>query len=561
MQQVAMAAGSETCHTQVATRTFYALLHSHSVIKKERRTMKSIKALGIVACVLCLGQVLIPPISAQPPAKVAATEPIVSISTGPLRGGLTADGVAVFKNIPFAQPPVGDLRWREPLPAKAWTEVRDATAFGPMCNQSGNKQLPHSEDCLQLNVWTPKWPITSPVPVMVWIHGGGNTAGSGVEPLFNGEVLARHGVVLVTVNYRLGIFGFFAHPELTEESPRHAAGNYGLADQIMALRWVRENIAKFGGNPADVTIFGESAGAGDVNVLIASPLAKGLFVRVIAQSGPVGTEPSLAESEKRGMELAAKLGFKGEGALAKLRAVPDTELMEKAGQGPGPGMGMGINVDGWVLPEPASKIYAEGREQKVALLIGNNSQEMQPRGAPGDIRQMISQRYGPLADRALALYGVDGATDPQPDPENGTVMLQFTTDNSFRCGAVQELIWHTAAGNPGYEYQFSRTVHGQEVQGAPHASEIPFIFGTLPVWQQMRKYDESDRQYAPQMQEYWTNFAKTGDPNGGKLVKWPKFDATSRAYMDFTDPGPVAKEGLRRQVCDLFMENQRRQAE
>jgi para-nitrobenzyl esterase len=527
--------------------------------------MKSIRVLVLLACIPGLGRVLITASFAQAPADSArSANPIVSVSTGQLRGGLTPDSVAVFKNIPFAQPPVGDLRWREPQPAKAWTGIRDATVFGPMCNQSGNKQLPHSEDCLQLNVWTPKWPMTSPVPVMVWIHGGGNTAGSGVEPLFNGEVLARRGVVLVTVNYRLGTFGFFAHPGLTKESPRRAAGNYGLADQIVALRWVRENIASFGGDPANVTIFGESAGAGDVNALIASSLSKGLFVRAIAQSGPIGAQPSLAESEKRGVDLAAKWGFAGEDALAKLRALSDQELMEKAAQGGpggGPGMGMGINVDGWVLTEPAQKTYAEGRQQKVALLIGNNSQEMQPRGTPGDIRQMISQRYGPLAERALAAYGLNGPSDPQPDPENGTVLLQFTTDNSFRCGTVQELIWHTAAGNTGYQYQFSRTVHGQEALGAPHASEIPFIFGTLPVWQNMRKYNESDQQYAPQMQQYWTNFAKSGDPNGAKLVKWPKFDATARAYMDFTDAGPVAKEGLRRQACDLFMENQKRQAQ
>ncbi len=520
--------------------------------------MKSIKVLGVLACILCWKQALIPPISAQAPAKAAGSDPAVSVATGQLRGSLTADGVAVFKNIPFAQPPVGNLRWHEPLPAKAWTGVRDATAFGPMCNQNDNKQLPHSEDCLQLNVWTPKWPAASRLPVMVWVHGGGNTAGSGVEALFNGEVLARHGVVVVNVNYRLGIFGFFAHPGLAKESPHHAAGNYGLADQIMALHWVRDNIAKFGGNPANVTIFGESAGASDVNALIASPLTKGLFVRVIAQSGPIGTQSSLADSEKRGVDFAAKLGFTGDDSLAKLRAVPDTELMEKVAQG---GPGLGINVDGWVLPEPGLKVYAEGSEQKVALLIGNNSQEMQPRGGPGDIRQMISQRYGPLADHALAAYGLSGADEPQPDAENGTVLLQFTTDNSFRCGTVQELIWHTAAGNPGYEYQFSRTVHGQEAKGAPHASEIPFIFGTLPVWQNMRKYNDSDQGYAPQMQAYWTNFAKTGDPNGGKLVKWPKFDGTSRAYMDFTDPGPVAKEGLRREACDVFMENQKRQAQ
>ena len=177
--------------------------------------MKSIRVLGTLACALWAGQTLIPAISAQAPAKAAGSDAVVSVATGQLRGILTADGVAVFKNIPFAQPPVGNLRWREPLPAKAKTGVRDATTFGPMCNQNDNKQLPHSEDCLQLNVWTPKWPAPSRAPVMVWVHGGGNTAGSGVEALFNGEVLARHGVVVVNVNYRLGIFGFFAHPGLT----------------------------------------------------------------------------------------------------------------------------------------------------------------------------------------------------------------------------------------------------------------------------------------------------------------------------------------------------------
>ena len=563
--------------------------------------MKSIKVLGILACVLCLGQALTRVSWAQAPAKSAQSSPAVTVGAGQLRGSRTAEGVAVFKNIPFAQPPVGDLRWREPLPAKSWTGVRDATAFGPMCNQNDNRQTPHSEDCLQLNVWTPTWPMKSRAPVMVWFHGGGNTAGSGVEPLFNGGVLASHGVILVTSNYRLGILGFFAHPDLTKESAHHSSGNYGLLDQIQALRWVQANIAKFGGNPANVTIFGESAGAGDVNALIASPLTKGLFVRVIAESGPVGTQTTLADAEKRDVDwAAATLGITGDQALAKLRAIPDTELMAKlappAGRGapgapgargvaapgaaaapaargagaPGmPGMGptgpvQGTVVDGWVLPEQPTKIYADGHEQKVALMIGNNSQEMQGgRGASSaaDLRPLISQRFGPLADRALAAYGLSGASDPQPDPEMGNVLTQWTTDSSFRCGTVQELAWHTGAANTGYEYQFSRTVHGQEAQGAAHASEIPFVFGTLPVWQNMRHYNDSDQQYSAMMQQYWLNFAKTGDPNGGKLVKWPKFDSTNRTYLDFTDAGPVAKEGLRRQVCDLFMENQKRQAQ
>ena len=310
--------------------------------------MNPVKELGKLACILCLGQALIAPGLAQAPAKIAESNPVVSISTGQLRGSLSAGGVASFKNIPFAQPPVGDLRWREPQPAKAWSGVRDATAFGPMCNQNDNKQLPHSEDCLQLNVWTPAWPVTSPAPVMVWVHGGGNVAGSGMEALFNGEVLARHGVVVVNINYRLGIFGFFAHPGLTRESPHHASGNYALLDQIQALHWVQENIAKFGGNPANVTLFGESAGASDVNTLIASSLAKGLFVRAIAQSGPVGAQISLAESEQRGVDLAARSGVSGTDALAKLRALTVSELMGKVVPG-GPGMGLGINVDGWVL--------------------------------------------------------------------------------------------------------------------------------------------------------------------------------------------------------------------
>jgi para-nitrobenzyl esterase len=265
----------------------------------------------------------------------------------------------------------------------------------------------------------------------------------------------------------------------------------------------KQAIATFGGNPANVTIFGESAGAGDVNSLIASPLTRGLFVRAIAQSGPISNQTSLADAERRDVEWAAKLGITGDQTLAKLRAIPDTELMGKLGQGGGPGgpgMGgsgpmMGIVVDGWVLPAQPTKIYADGRQQKVALMIGNNSQEfgagmMGGRGAtpPADIRQMIAQRYGPLADWALAVYGLKGESEPKSDPEDGTVMTQWSTDNSFRCGTVQELIWHTAAGNPGYEYQFSRTVHGQEAQGAAHASEIPFIFGTLPSCDDCRNF-------------------------------------------------------------------------
>ncbi len=458
--------------------------------------MTTNRMLGPLGFVFCLGYALI---SAQTPARNASappandaaaaangttgSAPVVAVSTGQLRGSLTAGGAAMFKNIPFAEPPVGALRWKEPQPAKAWTGVRDATAFGPMCNQTGNAQLPHSEDCLQLNVWTPSWPMNASVPVLVWIHGGGNTAGSGVEPLFHGEALAKRGLVYVTVNYRLGIFGFFAHPGLTQESAHRASGNYGIADQILALQWIQKNIARFGGNPANVTIFGESAGAGDVNTLIASPLTKGLFVRAIAQSGAIGGQQlSLADSEKRGVDLAAALGFTGSDSLAKLRALPDRELLATvappaAPRGGGAGAqaaapgrsatpalaaaaglsnGIGINVDGWILPDRSITIFSAGRQQKVPLIIGNNSQEMAPR-VTTDVREQIKERYGPLADRALKVYGVDGPTDPQPDPQNGTALQQFTVDNQFRCGTVRELVLHTNSGNVAYQYQFSRT--------------------------------------------------------------------------------------------------------
>ena len=220
------------------------------------------------------------------------------------KGTSLSAGGAVFKGIPFAAPPVGDLRWREPNPVKPWIGIRDATAFGSRCMQSGKNV---SEDCLYLNVWTPEWPAKSRRPVMLWIHGGGNFAGSSGEAIFDGAQFAQHGVVLVSANYRLGVFGFFAHPELTAESTHHASGNYGLMDQIAALKWVHENIAKFGGDPRNVTLFGESAGALDINVLMTSPLTKGLFARLIGESGPVVAPPSLAEGEKKGLSVAEGL--------------------------------------------------------------------------------------------------------------------------------------------------------------------------------------------------------------------------------------------------------------
>jgi para-nitrobenzyl esterase len=492
-------------------------------------------------------------------AHAVDSGPEVSVSGGMIRGSLAGYGGAVFKGIPFAQPPTGELRWREPMPARTWAGVRDATAFAAPCMQgSGNS----SEDCLYLNIWTPEWPAKSRKAVMVWFHGGGNFAGAATDPIFDGESLARHGVVLVTAQYRLGVFGFFAHPDLTRESPRHSSGNYGLLDQIEALRWVRDNIAKFGGDPGNVTIFGESAGSLDVNVLMTSPLTRGLFHRVIGQSGPVVAPPPLAEAEKKGEDLAIKLTAGDQPGLKGMRALSSAELQKATGQGLSfLGPMLGVVVDGWVFPESPMKVFTAGKEHRAALLLGSNARELQRPFFPmsGTLAQAITEQYGPLADRALALYSLNNGPEPQPDPLFGAVMAQWATDSQFRCGTVAELVWHTGAGNSGYQFQFARATPGREAAGAAHGSEVAYVFGNLGRAANSPKYDAIDQQVSAAMQTYWTNFARTGDPNGAGRPRWPKFDPAGRAYLEFTDAGPVVREGLRRQVCDLYTENLKRQ--
>jgi para-nitrobenzyl esterase len=315
-------------------------------------------------------------------ANAADPAPTVTVTGGRIRGSPLEQGGAVFKGIPFAEAPIGDLRWRPPRPVKPWSSVREALAFGPPCAQnSGGRLLENSqEDCLFLNVWTPEWPVKSRLPVMVWIHGGGNYAGTASSANFDGQSLARHGVVLVTANYRLTIFGFLAHPELTRESPHHASGNYGLLDQIAAFQWVHDNIARFGGDPANVTIFGQSAGAVDANVLMTSPLAKGLLQRVIAESGTVTRNPDAVSmsmtalgnlmpvksgpvtySDAPALAEAEQSGEKFGSSLKDLRATPAADLL-KATAAPRMSIGPanGVVVDGWVFPKPPAEVFATG---------------------------------------------------------------------------------------------------------------------------------------------------------------------------------------------------------
>jgi para-nitrobenzyl esterase len=495
-------------------------------------------------------------------SSTADSGPVVTVTGGKVRGAMLGSGGAVFKGIPYAQPPVAELRWREPLTVKSWTGAREATAFGPVCTQAPgivpNAAEISREDCLYLNVWTPEWPRRARKPVMVWIPGGGNVAGGSSQPQFDGEPLTRRGIILVTVNYRLGSFGFFAHPALTQESPHHASGNQGILDQIAALTWVRDNIAAFGGDPKNVTLFGESAGSLDVSVLMTSPLAKGLFARVIGESGPVflnGDPLTLRQAEQRGLEAAARWKVPSRASVQELRAVPPAVILaEQAAAMATPVPNLGVTVDGYVFLESPEQAFSTGRELRVPLLLGNNSNEQIPGTTPPrDLTGAIDSAYGPLAPAARALYG------ETRDPLYGTPAQQWATDTSFRCSAVAQLTWHAAAGNPSFEYEFAHFPRERGALGATHASELAHVFGTVKLnffgVGPPAKSTEVDTQVSDSMQRYWTNFAKTGDPNGANLPRWPKFDVSTRAYMQFTDAGPVPKEGLRRSFCNLFIEN------
>jgi para-nitrobenzyl esterase len=500
----------------------------------------------------------------------------VAVTGGSIQGSALERGGAVFKGVPFAQPPVESLRWREPQPVKPWTGVRAATTFGAPCaqNSGGGRMLEgSSEDCLFLNVWTSEWPPSSRKPVMVWIHGGGNYAGTAGSPNFDGEKLARHGVVLVSANYRLTAFGFFAHPELTRESAHHASGNYGLMDQIAALRWVKENIARFGGDPSNVTIFGQSAGAVDATVLMTSPLAAGLFHKVIAESGTVTRNPdagtlamtalgsvmsvkrgevtysdaaALVEAEKNGEELAHVLQAPATDSLHYLRTLPAADILKiTAAPQKSIGPANGIAVDGWVLPRAPAEVFATGGEHRVPLLAGNNSRERSPRTTEEELTRAIEAMYGPLAPRALALY-----RKPEPDPLYGDAAAQWVVDTMYRCPVVAELQWHVSAGNAAWEYQFDRAAPGREALGATHGAEVAYVFGMLDS-----KYSDADRGMSEVIQRYWTNFAKTGNPNGGGLPKWRGFREPVKPFLEFTSDGAVDAGGLREPFCGLYIGN------
>lgn len=496
----------------------------------------------------------------------------IRLDSGLVSGQLVGEvgDVRVYKGIPYAAPPVGENRWKPPQPVTPWEGVRAALEYGPSCPQHnvlerlyGAKLGPTSEDCLYLNVWTPAKRTDERLPVMVWIHGGGYTAGSGSSPYYEGANLARRGVVVVTFNYRLGIYGFFAHPLLSKESPHGVSGNYGLLDQIAALQWVKRNIAAFGGDPNRVTIFGESAGAGSVCYLMVSPLAKGLFHRAIAQSGSAfGQNRHLRESwygqepaERIGERAAERLGCdKASDPLAALRAKSSEELLAITGTGLGAGgagtFSFGPIVDGWVVPDDPGAIFEAGRQHPVPLIVGSNADEgtifllTSPVGDVAGFRTMIASTFGERAQDVLALYPAAEGGDAR------TLMNRFVTDSRFVAPARFFARMQSRVSR-AYLYHYTWVMpnpRGAQL-GAFHASEIPLVFGNREVTTLAE--EQWSKGPSAALMAYWIQFARTGDPNVKGFPSWPPYDPTSDRYMEFGAEIAVGAH-LRKEACDLF---------
>jgi para-nitrobenzyl esterase len=450
---------------------------------------------------------------------------------------------AAFKGIPFAAPPVGGRRWKPPQAVVPWPGVRKATKFGPRCMQGrifGDMVFRDepSEDCLYLNVWTPPTPPSRGLPVMVWIHGGGFVAGSASEPRQDGERLAEKGVIVVGINYRLGVFGFLAHPELTKESGHGASGNYGLLDQVAALQWVQRNIAAFGGDPASVTIFGESAGSFAVSALMASSLARGLFQRAIGESGAFFTvgdgtlaPKSLAASEEVGQQFAASMGAD---SLAALRARSADDVL-KASLGKRPWFGP--TIDGYMLHQNAYATFAAGNQSPVPLLAGWNADESRSaitlapeKPTVKTFSDDIRARFGDSAEAILEAYPAAS------DAEALESAASLASDMFMGYVTWKWIEMHLETGrSPIFRYSFdrvipiapdhtgkSRPVTAKDI-GARHAGEIEYVFGALASSPKV-PWEPVDHRLSDLMMSYWTNFARSGDPNGAGLPKWPRYD-------------------------------------
>jgi para-nitrobenzyl esterase len=495
-------------------------------------------------------------IASKVSAQLNTSTPQVKTVNGILEG-VNESGVISFKGVPFAAPPVGDYRWREPQPVKNWTGVRKADKFGPRAMQLpvfGDMNFRSdgmSEDCLYLNVWTPAKTGNEHLPVLVYFYGGGFIAGDGSEPRYDGESMARRGIVAITVNYRLGVFGFFAHPELTKESPHHASGNYGLLDQAAALLWVEKNIAAFGGDPKKITIAGESAGSFSVSAQMASPLSKNILAGAIGESGSLlNSNPtaSLQQAENSGSDFAKSIQ---KSSLAELRAMPAEELLKatsNAGYGRFP-----VCVDGYFFPKSSTEIFQAGQQAHVPLLVGWNSEEMNYHIVMGNDKptvdnftKAVQKLYGEQADQILQVY------KPSSDEDVEQVATDLASARFIGFSTWKWSYLHSkTGGKPVYRYKYARprpqmrsemgnataglaggvikdsnaakAPQMPPAKGAVHSAEIEYAMGNLPT---NRVYDWQPEDYkiSEIMQTFFANFIKTGNPNGLGVPNWPAIE-------------------------------------
>ena len=496
-------------------------------------------------------------------AWLQSPAPVVKVDSGELQG-VVADGVASFKGIPFAAPPVGELRWRPPQPAGKWTGMRQASEFGADCMQGrfgpppvatagAPAPRPPSEDCLYLNVWRPADQAARHLPVMVWIYGGGFTGGSSASPNTSGAAFARQGVVLVAMNYRVGRFGFFAFPALSRERLDETKGNYAYMDQIAALRWVKRNIAAFGGNPDNVTIFGFSAGGVSVHSMLASPLARGLFQKAIVESGGsrdsvLTARPMRADNvdpnypvsaETIGITFARSMGIDGtdQSALARLRSLSADEIQRGPAQPGAAGAPVETTpiLDGKLITETAETAYKAGRQPTVPLLLGSNSADTAGNRVRARSKDELWARYGQWSAEAKAAYDPDGTIDL------ATLVSRANNDFGQAEPARFAADAFAAKGSPVYLYRFSyvQTSMRERMPGTPHGGEIAYVFGTLAGGRGGAPAPE-DLAVSRMAQGYWANFARNGDPNGPGLPTWPRHVAGDGQIFDFRPDGSAA---------------------
>jgi len=496
------------------------------------------------------------------PLKGTTNSVKVKTDKGDVEGSYTADNqVLAFKGIPYAAPPVGDLRWQPPQPPARWKHTFSAKDFGSHCMQGADFKdmiFPDpgpSEDCLTLNVWAPAKAKRGSLPVMVWIFGGGFVAGGTSEPRQDGQFLAHRNVVVVSMNYRLGIFGFLALPELTAESPHHASGNYGLLDQTAALEWVRDNISNFGGDPNNVTIFGESAGSFAVSAQMASPMARGLFSKAIGESGGAFSSEGLPFESLKAREdkdVAFAKSAYNTTSVADLRKLSADDILKGAtARTEGPSVRFGPDVDGYFLPDSVPNIYAAGHQAHVPLLAGWNADEVRTRvthaKTPTTVNSFTAEAHTRFGDRAEEFLTVFPAST---DAEAITSAGDFASDRFIAFSTWRWLESQVATGNsPVYRYRFDLPSPADKFHpassGAFHSDDIEYVFGTLDS-RNIAVWRPEDRKLSNQIGDYWTNFARTGDPNNTGLPNWPTYNEKTGWQVMHLDATPQARPDAHR---------------